>query len=73
MSARAEEGHQRRRSASDWSTDALDAIALTVALEISMLVDDGAAARQREHRRRYEEDPYTFRGENDYDPAGVAC
>ena len=50
------------------STDALDAIALTLALDFPMIVDEGAAERQRERRRRCEEDPYGYRGEQDYDP-----
>jgi hypothetical protein len=51
------------------STDALDSIALTVALEFPMLIDEGAAARMRERRRRYEEDPYSLADSgNDYNP-----
>jgi len=40
------------------STDALDSIALTVALEFPMLIDDGARERMLERRRRYEENPF---------------
>jgi hypothetical protein len=40
------------------STDALDSIALTVALEFPMLIDDGARERMLERRRQYEENPF---------------
>jgi hypothetical protein len=49
------------------STDALDSIALTLALEFPMLVDDGARERMLERRRRYEEDPYSLVSDS-YDP-----
>jgi hypothetical protein len=54
------------------STDAPDAIALTVALEFPMIIDDGARDRMPERRRRYEEDPYSLVSDS-YDPVfGVA-
>lgn len=49
------------------STDALDSIALTVALEFPMLVDDDTARRMRERRDAYERGE-PVRSEYDYDP-----
>ena len=47
--------HQRRSSARGAEAPhALDSIALTVALEFLMLVDDGARERMLERRRAYE-------------------
>ena len=38
-----------------------------------MLIDEGAAEPMREHRRRYEEDPYSLADAgNEYDPTAVA-
>jgi hypothetical protein len=39
------------------NTDALDSIALTLALEFPMLIDGGARERMLERRRRYGREP----------------
>jgi hypothetical protein len=48
--------------------DAADACALSVAVDFALVEDDGAQERVRERRRRYDEDPYSLAGANEYDP-----